>query len=836
MKKLLLFCLLAISSSSFAQSLWQPIPESAISLVGERRTIPQRYQTMWLNISLLEPLLATAPERFTAAAEPVSSLPVLSIPNPEGRMQRFRLTESPVMAPALQAQYPQIRSYTGYGIDDPSAVLKCDLTVWGFHAMVRSVAHGTYCIDPYSHGDRQHYVVYHRKDRPQRDEPPFVCHTVDKETAPEEVSIATLAEQGDCQLRRYDLALACTGEYAQYHGGTVASAMAAITTSMNRINGVFEDETGITLMMVANNNLLIYLNGATDPFDNTDANVLIDQNQANTDAVIGSANYDIGHVFATGTGGGLAGPGPCNAGSKAEGVTGRSNPVGDGFDIDFVIHEMGHQFSASHTYNGSQGSCSSSNFMNGQEPGSGSTIMAYAGICGGLDVQGFSDDYFHARSLQQIGNYTIGTGNSCATIINSSNVAPTVNGGLDYNIPISTPFTLMATSASPSGVSYNWEGTNTGSATQPPLSTNTTGPIFRSLEATTSPSRTFPNLSAIINNTTPTWEVLPSVARTLTFRVTVRNIGAAYGCTKEDDVTVNVNGGAGPFLVTSPSAAGITWLNTTQTITWNVASTTAAPVGCANVNILLSTDGGSEGSFITPLALNTPNDGSEVITVPTDMAVLGQTDCRVKIEGVGNIFFDMSNNNFAITAVLPVELADFQARLENKNTALLTWTTATETNSRGFDIEMKNETDDVFRSVGFQAGKGTSTTKSTYQFRVNDLAAGHWQFRLKQLDQDGKFSYSPLQSVTVREQVSVKVFPNPVRDDLNLVFFQEAEGVVSFELVNQLGQRFMLLNTRLLDKGFHTLQLPTAGLPVGVYYYLCSAERGVLKGKVFVER
>ena len=827
MKKLLLFCLLAISSSSFAQSLWQPIPESAISLVGERRTIPQRYQTMWLNISVLEPLLATAPERFTSAAEPVSSLPVLSIPNPEGRMQRFRLTESPVMAPALQAQYPQIRSYTGYGIDDPTAVLKCDLTAWGLHAMVRSVAHGTYYIDPYSHGDRQHYVVYHRKDRPQRDEPPFVCHTLDKETAPEEVSTAALAEQGDCQLRRYDLALACTGEYAQYHGGTVAGAMSAMTTSMNRINGVFEDETGITLVMVANNNLLIYLNGATDPFDNTDANVLIDQNQANTDAVIGSANYDIGHVFATGTGGGLAGPGPCNAGSKAEGVTGLSNPVGDGFDIDFVIHEMGHQFSAAHTYNGTGGSCSSANDTNGQEPGSGSTIMAYGGFCGGLDVQGFSDDYFHARSLQQIGTYTIGTGNSCATIINSSNVAPTVGGGLDYNIPISTPFTLTATSASPSGVSYNWEGTNTGSATQPPLSSNITGPIFRSFEATTSPSRTFPNLSAIINNTTPTWEVLPSVARTLTFRVTVRNIGAAYGCTAEANVNVIV-ASSGPFVVTAPNTA-VTWtINTPQTVTWAVANTATAPVNCSNVRISLSTDGGY--NFPVVLAASTPNTGSAIVT-PTTAC----NSCRVKIEGVGNIFFDMSNANFEIVVPLPVELMDFQARLEGENTALLSWATTSETNSRGFDIEMKNETDDVFQSVGFQAGKGTTPTKSTYQFRVNDLGAGTWQFRLKQLDHDGNFNYSPLRSVAVQERMSVKLFPNPVRDDLNLVFFQETEGLMSFELVNQLGQRFGLLSSRLLDKGFHNLQLPTTTLPAGVYYYLCYGENGILKGKIVVQ-
>jgi len=828
MKKLLFFCLLLSASTSFAQSLWNPIAESAIPLVGERRTIPQKYQTMWLNLAVLEPLLATAPERFTAAAEPVASLPTLSIPNPEGRMQRFRLTESPVMAPALQAQFPNIRTYTGYGIDDPTAVLKCDLTVWGFHAMVRSVATGTYYIDPYSHGDRQNYVVYYRKDRPIRNEV-FVCQTEDKEL--EEVSpTAALAEQGDCQLRRYDLALACTGEYAVYHGGTTVGAMSAMTTSMGRINGVFEAETGVTLMMIANNNLLIYLNGATDPFDNSNSGVLINQNQSNTDAVIGSANYDIGHVFATGTGGGVAGQGPCNAGSKARGVTGLSAPAGDGFDIDYAIHEMGHQFSASHTYNGNGGSCSSNNGASGQEPGSGSTIMAYAGICGGLDVQTFSDDYFHARSLQQIGNYATGTGNSCSTILNNSNTVPTVNGGSDYNIPISTPFTLTATSATPAGVSYNWEGTNTGNATQPPAAASTTGPVFRTFEATASPSRTFPNLAAIISNTMPTWEVLPSVARTLTFRVTVRS-GVAYGCTKEDDVNVVV-ASSGPFLVTSPNNAGITWTTSGQTITWNVAGTTAAPVSSANVNILLSTDGGT--SFPTTLIANTPNDGSEVITVPPGAA--GQNNCRVRIEGVGNIFFDLSNNNFAIAAVLPVELTDFQARLENKNTALLTWTTASETNNRGFEIEMKQEGDKDFQNVGFVVGKGTSTQKNNYQFQVPNLTAGIWYFRLKQVDLDGKTTYSPQQSLQIQDRFSVKIFPNPVQNDLNLVLFQENASVVSFELTNQLGQRFDLLSSQSLDKGFSSLQLSVASLPNGIYYYTCHGENGASQGKIVVDR
>lgn len=833
MKKFLFLGFIAFANFSSAQSLWNDLPESTISGVGERRIVPAVYRTVWLNLPVLQTLLTDVPERFSPAAMSSATLPVLTLPTPDGRLSRFQITESPVMEPALQAIHPETRCYTGYGLDDPAAFLKCDLTPWGFHAMVISSATGTYFIDPYSLGDRAHYVVYFKKDYPLPAGKTFVC-AVGESKEPSPFQPGQQPDQGSCTLKMYRLALACTGEYAAFHGGTKPLVLAAMTTSMNRVNGVYELETAVTMQLVANEDTLIFLDAATDPYTNGNGVTMLGQNQTTCTARIGTANYDIGHVFSTG-GGGVANLAcVCSTNNKAKGVTGSSQPVGDGFDIDYVAHEIGHQFGGNHTFNGTSGSCNGNgNPSTAFEPGSGSTIMAYAGICGVQNVQSNSDAYFQIINLQEIGTFTAtGNGNNCDQVINSSNNPPTVNGGPNYIIPKSTPFALTAVGSDPNGnaLTYNWEQMDPQASTQPPVSTNTGGPTFRSFTAVTSATRTFPELSTIVNNVPSTWEVLPSVARSLNFRVTVRDLGAAYGCTGDDNVLVTVNGTAGPFQVKIPNTAVVWNSNTPQTVTWLVAGTTASPVSCANVKISLSTDGGY--TYPTVLIASTANDGSETINLPN----ISSTTCRIKVEAVGNIFFDISDVSFSITNALPVELIDFQARLEGKNTALLHWATASETNNRGFDIEMKQETDASFRTVGFQTGKGTTNGQTNYQFWVDNLTAGVWYFRLKQLDNDGQPSYSPLRSVRVEERFKVELFPNPVQNELNLVIFQETAGIVTLELRNQLGQCFALLSAQPLAQGYSSLQLPVAALPVGVYYYECRSENGRSQGKLVVER
>lgn len=652
LKKLLtLLCALMFIGVNHAQSVWTDMPESGIPAAGERRIQPSKFRSIRIDVSALKTLLAAAPVRFSPSAES-GSLPVLTLPLPNGGTGRFQLEETPVFHPDLQAKYPQIRSYTGRGLDDPSAVLKCDLTPLGFHGMIRSGIANTVFIDPAVHGNTEYYVVYNKKDYLRsKEDALWTCATPDPDGAQELepgklLTTAQLADfQGDTKLRRYRLALACTGEYSTFHGGTKPLVLAAMNTSMNRVNGVYETDFAVTMQIIANNDQIIYLNAATDPYTNNDGGAMLGQNQTTCNNIIGTANYDIGHVFSTG-GGGIAGLGVVCGTSKANGVTGGGSPVGDPFDIDYVAHEMGHQFDGNHTFNHCGGF---NNSPAGLEPGSGTTIMAYAGICGPDDVAPHSEDIFHGYSIREMGTFIYtGSGNNCAFKITTTNHNPDVNAGPNYTIPKSTPFALTATGTDVDNdtLTYTWEQMDPGNAASPPTPTSAAGPLFRSYKGGTSPTRIFPRLQDLVNNINPVWEELPGVARTMNFRVVARDNDWQAGCTDEDDVLLTVSAASGPFLVTAPNT-NVTWyVGEPKTITWDVANTTAAPVSCANVRITLSTDGGFNYPIV--LAASVPNNGSANIVVPNNIA----NTCRVRVEAVGNIFFDISNVNFKIEAPL----------------------------------------------------------------------------------------------------------------------------------------------------------------------------------------
>ena len=621
------------------QALWA---ETSAAAVPRRQTANLRgFRSVTFQLNALRNVLRAAPAENGLARVG----PVLTLPLPDGRAGRFRVVAVPVMAPALAAHYPTIRTYAAQGLDDPTATARLDVSPAGLHAQILS-ATGTSYIDPAAPGDNTHYLVFDRQAMRRPDG--FTCQTGPHPTSgPAPQPLGTRQRPNGAQLRTYRLALACTAEYAATKGGTVAGALAAMVTSINRVDGIYERELAIRLVLVPKTDTLIFLNAKTDPYSDDDGRAMLAQNQATVTARIGAANYDVGHVFSTG-GGGIADLGSvCLNAYKAQGVTGAPNPAGDAFDVDYVAHELGHQFGAEHTFNSVLANCGGGNRAteSAYEPGSGSTIMAYAGICGADNLQPNSDPYFHSRSYDQILTYLAGT--ACATTTATGNRPPVVAAGAHYRIPLNTPFTLTGAATDPDGdaLTYAWEEHDLGPAGSPEAPEGE-APIFRALPPTTSPSRTFPRSPDLVSNATTKGELLPTYARRLLFRLVARDNRLGGGGVDYDTASVAVVGTAGPFRVTAPVTAAAWLAGVPQQITWDVANTTAAPIRAAAVDILLSTDGGL--TFPTVLAAATTNDGCATVRAP---AGTNTARARIKVQATGNIFFAISPTDFTIQPV-----------------------------------------------------------------------------------------------------------------------------------------------------------------------------------------
>ncbi len=658
MKKIiLLVTIVFVSVTGFSQSsLWTKANETRLNVLEktERGSTPTKYQLYSLDYAGLKNMLLTAPARESG----VESTLVIPFPNAKGVLQNYKIYEASVMEPELAEKHQEIQSYVGQGIDDPTASIHFTTTIFGLHTMTLS-GNGTFYIDPYTK-DLQNYIVYDKSDLTSKRT--FECLSRHSEETPKRPESLNQIMASDGRFRTYRLAMACTFEYATFHINAAnlgagnetqkkGAVLAAMNVTVSRMNSAYERDMSLRLVLVANNTNIIYVTSA-DPFNNNNPNTLINQSQSTITSVIGTANFDIGHTVSTG-GGGLASPGVCVPNLKASGITGSPSPVGDPFDIDYVAHEVGHQFGANHTFNGDGENCVSTpanqatiNLSTAVEPGSGSTIMAYAGICSPVNVQSNSDSYFHAVSIAEmvsfIATYT------CVPGTPNNNAAPAIAAITNYTIPKGTPFALTgnATDADGDALTYCWEQVDTGTNRANPSATTTgRNPNFRSFSPSTSPTRYFPSLSEVLNNNlTSTWEVIPNVARTMAFALTVRdNKSPNGGQTSRQNMTVTTNAATGPFNVTSQNTDNISWTQgSTQTITWNIAGTNAAPINTANVKISLSTDGGL--TYPTVLTASTPNDGNENITVPNVAAPF----CRIKIEAIGNIYYAINTKTFAI--------------------------------------------------------------------------------------------------------------------------------------------------------------------------------------------
>ncbi|MGH9944327.1 MAG: reprolysin-like metallopeptidase, partial [Pyrinomonadaceae bacterium] len=639
--------------------LWRESGQRVVPAAGpsERQGAPDSYRPLSLDGVALAKLLRRAPLEGTAAAAAARDTRVfMSLPLPDGSFARFRIVESPIMEPALAARFPDIKTYSGQGVDDPSMSARFDWTPTGLHAIVLAPG-GTAYVEPDPGKETNLYRAYYQRDlaatdttfqcdatepapsASAADHPAAAKHSHQHEPSPRVVSGQT--------LRTYRLAVAATAEYTNtYGGGTVAGALSAITTTINLVNAIYQREVGVRLVLVANEDSVIFTDAVTDGYTSDNVGAMLNENQARLDQIIGSANYDIGHVFDGRrlSGGfsfqGVAAIGAvCVNGRKGRGATAlRSVQPSSIFAYYIVAHEIGHQFSATHTFNGMTPGCGGQRTAStAYEPGSGSTIMAYRFNCGAEDLRS-NDTYFHNASLEQIVNYTTNGNGACATQTPTGNNAPNVDAGPVYTIPQGTPFTLNAAGSDPEGdaLTYCWEQFDLG-APGPPNTDDGSRPIFRSFAPTAESARTFPRLFDVLFNRTTFGESLPTTTRTLNFRVTARDNRADGGGIASDATQINVRADSGPFVVTQPASGFSFPGNSAQSVMWNVANTAGAPVGAASVRISLSTDDGN--TFPVVLADNTPNDGAETVTLPDTTTFAA----RVKVEAVGNVFFNISD-------------------------------------------------------------------------------------------------------------------------------------------------------------------------------------------------
>lgn len=659
MKKFLSIAIFFIFNHFYAQTsdLWQKIekPTARISKREGNQSLPTKYDLYQLNIDLLKLKLQNA-RKDILNSKPV----IVDFPSANGEIVSYEIYENTIMAPQLGRKYTNIKSYIGVNTQNPSVRIQFTTTVFGLHAQGFSEKMGSSYIEPLNKNTNE-YLVY--SSRSSTVDKHLNCQVKNSKLSKRTSNrIANANRASDGNFRKFRLALSCTKQYSDYHiarasliNGTSAqkreAVLAAMVITISRVNTIFEKDLGIKLELVSRNDELISIEN--NNFTTQDGNDLLRENQLFIDSKIGNGSYDIGHVFSAGNTGIAEEGSVCVSQSKAKGVTGTSDPVGDAFDVDYVAHEMGHQFGASHTFNGSIGSnsnnigtCDAENFSGSTavETGSGSTIMGYAGICQSINVQQNSDPYFSFISIEQINDFLINNA-SCAVTVTNTNPKPVINALQNYTIPKSTPFVLDASVANTnsSTFTYCWEQNDVEESVQPPVATSTVGPLFRSFSPSQNSFRYFPSLETVIDNSTQNiWEVVPSVARTMNFVLTVRDNGVVNGgLTANAGLRVNVVDVA-PFLVTSPNT-NVSWeIDTNQTVTWNVGGTNANGINTTSVDIYMSSDGGV--TFPTVLAMNVPNDGSQEITVPDAIG----TQNRIMVKGHDTIFYDVSNTNCTI--------------------------------------------------------------------------------------------------------------------------------------------------------------------------------------------
>ncbi|MGL6463340.1 reprolysin-like metallopeptidase [Aeromonas hydrophila] len=566
----------------------------------------------------------------------------LILPLPDGGEVTFTLQAYDLLPADLATKYPEILTFKGHNSAAPVETGRFDLGPQGFHAMFTHQGK-TVFVDPLRNADG--YAVYYQQDAYSRLE-----EEADKVIGTDAKTLARKVQVDGNERKRYVIAISAAGEYTQFHGGSKALTMGALATLLNRVNEVYQRDVGAEFQLASGNDNIIFTDPATDPFyngdnpdyvsgvssiyeaDDTSKNVLV-QGEAFANGDLGA--FDIGHVVNTG-GGGLAGLGVLCTADKSAGMTGSTTPVGDAFFIDYVAHEIGHQFGADHTFNGTTGSCGGGNREAAQawEPGSGTSIMAYAGICGDENIQPHSDPYFHSKSIEQMRAH-MATVPTCGTTLNLVNNAPQAAAGASHIIPANTPFVLKGAGADLDGdpLTYTWEQIDLGDPSNSALDMIDDGsrPLFRFVSPTSSPERILPSLPSLLSGMLAKGEAWPTTNRDLNFRLTVRD---GKGGVASDDMKVQVVNTGSAFRLTAPLGVALT-PGASQAVSWDVAGTTLAPINCSKVDLFITQN---EGTSWSNLAVSQPNSGAATVTLPADLA----SAARLKVACSDNIFFAIS--------------------------------------------------------------------------------------------------------------------------------------------------------------------------------------------------
>ena len=653
-----LLVLLLFTSAISAQSFFSSKEKSNID--GDANFIvPKQFDAFEVDETLLLRYLNTVPLEFTGReSEKTFTLPY---PGERGSME-FTIVESPIMESGLASKFPNIKTYRGQGIDDPTAVMRLTISQKGVNAIILS-QYGDVRIAPYFNVKSPYYMAYFSKEEQMT--APFECgNTASNSNAAQNVRSGARSSSGGA-LKTYRVAMAASGEYTAFHSlpnaANVPDGLAAIVVTLATVNVMYERDVNIRMILVANNDLIVFTNGASDPFSTT-TNFDV-EHQITLDNIIGNSSYDVGQLLhGAGSRSGFAPGKACENSTKGRAYTQSSSPVADVFDL-VVRHEFGHMFSAAHSFNNS---CSGASWGNPHsiEVGSGSTAMAYAGICS-PNVQPNNDAYFHGVSMTRINDYiTTGVGNGCFVPISNSNDAPVLNHQApNRTIPNSTPFFLHTSATDPNGdaLTYGIEQMDGETASMPPSNTATVGPAFRSFQPVTDTTTYFPRITEVFAGNSPQWEVLSTVARNYEFLMTVRDNNSAGGCFAQDTVNLSVDGTAGPFVITDPNGGG-TYIPDSKIISWNVAGTSnAATVNCQKVKIYCYTDVPNDTRFL--LAEDVDNDGSHTVILPN----VQSANCRIAVVAEDNYFYDVSDANFTITIdgdlcgdALPISCGDLK--------------------------------------------------------------------------------------------------------------------------------------------------------------------------------